>query len=628
MAKSISSLAPPITWGNQSSRREEGTRLGDDVPPVQLQPEALPKPALPTQPLASVLLLSSLFVAMYWLAFSIPYAGYFGFFAFAPLGWMIIDARPMLFRAYVAVYGCGVVLWIGLRTIASSSQGLFVNAGDPWLAVYLALYVPLFVLISRCGRESLRLPIVILLPLVWCGLEWVRCNLFGGFALGSIAHAVAYMPEVVQVADLQGSYGLGSWMVACSAAVVQLLWTMRRVRWLENKVGTTPGDDAATTPPAVDAQTLIDDERGFTSAGRFRAAMRPLAATGGGARVRRKKTSFDSQKSMTDAVRRNRDTARERDLTTAAFSILMIATTIVLASFYAVGRVGETTTWKMFEGYRYVVSVIGGQVNQESFAAAVAESSSRGMIVYASTDTKKDFRDTIRHSVLAIAPKSRSGVVDDKDGSRWTATLRRLSGQFANYDLGSTIGAARWFTLRRPLAAIPVVFPRDETDVKIRVLPLLAYGATIEQSVNDSMRKYLNRGKSIDAAVVVMEPSTLDGGGWPRLMARAVVVAAASNRCPVIAIVPDKDSFAAAGDGSQHQASSVSGSASDLVSFSAMIDPRDSLYAKVGEWPAAVVAAFCAILVGWAAAQKLSQLRSSGGVIQTTTSSQATSTAP
>jgi hypothetical protein len=135
--------------------------------------------------------------------------------------------------------------------------------------------------------------------------------------------------------------------------------------------------------------------------------------------------------------------------------------------------------------------------------------------------------------------------------------------------------------------------------VRIRVLPVFAYGSTVEQTLNDALHGYLQRGKSIDAAVVVIEPGILDGSGWPRMMNRAVILAATANRCPLISVVPDSDSFVAAGDGTIYQASAVGGSTSEVVSFSAMIDPRDSLYAKTGELPAIAAGMCCLLLLLW-----------------------------
>ncbi len=593
MTKSNSSLAAPITWGTKPTAA--ATESQPEAPAPIVVSTNRPRENAPTQPLRYVAMLGLFGVGLYLLAFAFGDSGYVGFFAVAPWAWMVLDARRMTAVGYLILYGCGFAMWFGLRELGSAQSGIIMDVGDALLVLYLAIYLPAFIALGRLGRETLRLPVMIWLPIVWMALECVRCNLFAGFSLGALAHAIAHLREVVQIADLLGSYGLGAWMVASGSAVAQLAWTLRRVRFLERKVTLSPTvDDAAR----IDVEKVIEDERAFTSAGRFRPTMRP-ASRG----VPQGKPTDVSVQSMKQAVRRNRDVARDRDLATAAFSILAIAISIVLAANYAHRRVVETSKWKMFEGYRYVVSAIGGKVTADVFQKATEESSKRGLIVYATVDPNPTTVDTASRSVLSINPKqtaARDAQVDASfAGTHWISTLRRSSGEVTQYDVGTSLGANRWFIGYRPMAASPIAYPRDEFDVRIRVLPVFAYGSTVEQTLNDALHGYIQRGKSIDAAVVVIEPGISDGSGWPRLMNRAVILAATANRCPLISVVPDSDSFVAAGDGTIHQASAVGGSGSEVVSFSAMIDPRDSLYAKTGELPAISAVMCCLLLLLW-----------------------------
>ncbi len=584
MKKPEHPFSGPISWGGHTSAisNVEPRRA------VLLQPAgySLDKPVQSSWQVASLGVTGA---AIYLLAFLHPTLGLLGFFAIAPWAWLVIDARHIRWVGYAFLYACGLCQWLGLRLLAAGSEGLWVNPSDLFLIAYLAVYLPFFVSIGRFGRETLRTPITLWLPVVWVGLSCLQANLFGGFSLGSLAHAVVYLPDVIQIADLFGSYGLSALMVATGAALVQLFWTFRRVRFLERKL--SPEDDTDISKSIglnsrLTTATPRDDERGFTSASKFRPLARPV--NGNGTPVN---SCVNSQQSMKLAVRRNRDAARDRDLAIAAFSTLGITATIIWSAWYSQYRISEASKWKLFEGYRYEVHAVGGEVSGDAFQAALKKSTDRGLVTYASTDSSKTFRGDVSHSVLAISPKSIDTTTavgqgsGDHDAQRWVATLRRYSGQFSAHDLGYSLGEGRWKTLYRHLAAIPVAFPRDEQDVKIRLLPMLAYGSTIEQTMNDSLHAYIEYGKSIDGVVVVLEPSFFDGSRWPRLTSRSVIVAATANRCPVIAVIPDHDSFVAAGDGSTFAASAVGTSESAVVSFTAMIDPRDSLYTATGEWP-------------------------------------------
>lgn len=92
-----------------------------------------------------------------------------------------------------------------------------------WIALsaYLAIYLPLFVAISRLGVHRLRLPTLLVAPTVWTALEYVRAHLLTGFALASLAHTQFRMSPVLQICDVAGQYGLSFAMVLFAAAFVR-----------------------------------------------------------------------------------------------------------------------------------------------------------------------------------------------------------------------------------------------------------------------------------------------------------------------------------------------------------------------------------------------------------------------
>lgn len=91
------------------------------------------------------------------------------------------------------------------------------------LASYLGVYLPLFVVLSRTGLHQLGIPLVIVAPIVWTGLDFLRGNLFTGFLMGSLAHTQYLHPRTIQIADLAGEYGVTFLIVLVAACVVEII---------------------------------------------------------------------------------------------------------------------------------------------------------------------------------------------------------------------------------------------------------------------------------------------------------------------------------------------------------------------------------------------------------------------
>jgi len=91
------------------------------------------------------------------------------------------------------------------------------------LASYLGIYLPTFVALSRVGVHRLRLPLWLVAPVVWTGLDWLRGNLMTGFLMGSLAHTQTQFPPVIQIANLFGEYGVTFLIVLVAACLTQLL---------------------------------------------------------------------------------------------------------------------------------------------------------------------------------------------------------------------------------------------------------------------------------------------------------------------------------------------------------------------------------------------------------------------
>ena len=87
------------------------------------------------------------------------------------------------------------------------------------LSAYLAIYLPLFVGLSRVAVHQLKIPLWLAAPIVWIGLELARAHVMTGFMMGSLAHTQYRWPIVIQIADLAGEYGVDFVMILVAAAI-------------------------------------------------------------------------------------------------------------------------------------------------------------------------------------------------------------------------------------------------------------------------------------------------------------------------------------------------------------------------------------------------------------------------
>jgi apolipoprotein N-acyltransferase len=85
------------------------------------------------------------------------------------------------------------------------------------LGTYCGLYVPVFVGVSRIAVHRFRVPLLLAVPAVWTGLEFLRAHLMTGFAWYNLSHTQYRWLELIQISDLVGAYGV-SFLVAMTAA--------------------------------------------------------------------------------------------------------------------------------------------------------------------------------------------------------------------------------------------------------------------------------------------------------------------------------------------------------------------------------------------------------------------------
>ncbi|MFG0333821.1 MAG: apolipoprotein N-acyltransferase, partial [Maioricimonas sp. JB049] len=152
-----------------------------------------------------------------------------------PLGWICLVPLLQLVRIPRATRWMYTLIAVN-GTLYALATLQWMRLGDvtmypAWMAlsVYVGLYFPAFVLLSRMAVHRLRVPLVLAVPVVWVGLEFLRAHLMTGFAWYYLAHSQHAWITLIQISDLFGAYGLSFLVALANAALAGLV----PVRWLQ-----------------------------------------------------------------------------------------------------------------------------------------------------------------------------------------------------------------------------------------------------------------------------------------------------------------------------------------------------------------------------------------------------------
>lgn len=150
----------------------------------------------------------------------------------APLPWLylILRPQPMTRWAYFGIWLGSCVHWL-LMLQGIRLAHLLLYGGWIALAVYLAIYLPLFIGLCRVAVQRLGISVVFAAPVVWVGLELARGYVATGFSAGLLSHSQTNWPAFIQIADVFGAYGVSFVMMLVAAATASQFFTKRRAWW-------------------------------------------------------------------------------------------------------------------------------------------------------------------------------------------------------------------------------------------------------------------------------------------------------------------------------------------------------------------------------------------------------------
>ena len=157
-----------------------------------------------------------------WVALTWPALSWLAWIA--PVPWLLLiqaDELPGR-RPYPALYLAGLVFWLAtLHWLRLPHPALYLG----WfaLAAYLAIYLPVFVGLTRVAVFRFDVPLWLAAPIVWTGLELARAHLLTGFLMASLAHTQSRWPALIQISDTVGEYGVDFVVMLAAASIADFL---------------------------------------------------------------------------------------------------------------------------------------------------------------------------------------------------------------------------------------------------------------------------------------------------------------------------------------------------------------------------------------------------------------------
>ncbi len=150
----------------------------------------------------------------YWLADAVYWLG---------LGILFLAAaRLWAARPYLSLWLAGMFLWLA---VVQWIRLPYWAVGFGWLAlgIYFGCYLPVFIGLSRFGVHVLRLPVILVAPLVYTGLELAQGHLLTGMTMGCLEHSQYRGTMLIQISDLTGCYGVTFLMIFVAACLARMI---------------------------------------------------------------------------------------------------------------------------------------------------------------------------------------------------------------------------------------------------------------------------------------------------------------------------------------------------------------------------------------------------------------------
>jgi apolipoprotein N-acyltransferase len=159
--------------------------------------------------------------------FPLAWGGYLGWVALVPL-LVLVRTQLRSRTVYLIAWAAGLLFFVPvLQWMRYADYRMYAT----WilLAIYCSLYFPATLWGIRL-LDSRRVPLIVSVPLVWVGLEFLRSFLMTGFAWYYLGHTQHDVLPMIQITDLGGVYLVSALVAAVNAFLFDCLYQQPEVR--------------------------------------------------------------------------------------------------------------------------------------------------------------------------------------------------------------------------------------------------------------------------------------------------------------------------------------------------------------------------------------------------------------
>jgi apolipoprotein N-acyltransferase len=164
-----------------------------------------------------------------FLSFPMFGSGILAWLALIPLFYALRNAKPLEGFKLGFITGliahCGILYWISYVVVQYGNLPIYIGImAVLLLAAYLSLYTACFAM----GLVFLRTrgnAVFLAAPFLWTVLEYARSNLLTGFPWENLAHSQYLYRNIIQIADITGTYGITFTIVLINAVLYNVIFS-------------------------------------------------------------------------------------------------------------------------------------------------------------------------------------------------------------------------------------------------------------------------------------------------------------------------------------------------------------------------------------------------------------------
>jgi apolipoprotein N-acyltransferase len=507
----------------------------------------------------------------------------------APVPWLLLVRLPELpgKRPYVVIWLAGCVHWLMMEYGIRMAHWML-NAGWVALAMYLALYLPVFIGLTRVAVHRLRVSIVVAAPVVWVGLELLRGHFLGGFSMGLLAHTQADFPVLIQISDLAGGYTLSFVIMLVAACLARMIPLTHATACLRQASSATTRVAIWPLLPAIAAVALS------LAYGQWRLSQSPPGQSGPAAKIALIQGSLDTVLVVTDKRRREtldqygelteQAAARQKNLDLVVWPESMF----VLGDYQL--ETGATAP-PQFGGSPADFSRLVAAL-QSDFQVVLANVAAKAN---ANTDSGGSGTQLLVGGNTILYGSGRPQVFNtallaNREGAAIGRYYKTQAVMFGEY-----IPVVDWFPWLydwMPISGMSVgKDPRVFDIAGLRMSPSICFESTVPHLIRGQVTQLARQGTPADVLVNLTNDGWFWGSGMLDQHLRCNMFRAVENRKPLV--VAANTGIAASIDGNGVVRDRGEKRKLKVIITAVHADGRSSPYHWIGDWPASLMALAC-----------------------------------